>query len=110
MPATVPPDAPLRSPSESVTRDNPTGTFRAPEEAMPQARLSMRKIREILRFAATGLSARQIGVSVGIARSTVSECLRRAEAAQIAWPLPDDLDDGALVPNRCAAPLRRSSK
>jgi transposase len=56
----------------------------------------MRKIREILRFAASGLSARQIAVSVGIARSTVAECLRRAEAAQIAWPLPDELDDSAL--------------
>lgn len=56
----------------------------------------MRKIREILRFAATGLSARQIAASVGIARSTVAECLRRAEAAQITWPLPDELDDGAL--------------
>jgi len=56
----------------------------------------MRKIREILRFAANGLSARQIAASVGIARSTVAECLRRAEAAQIVWPLPDALDDGAL--------------
>lgn len=56
----------------------------------------MRKIREILRLAATGLSSRQIAASVGIARSTVAECLRRAEAAQIAWPLPDEMDDGAL--------------
>lgn len=56
----------------------------------------MRKIREILRFAANGLSARQIAASVGIARSTVAECLRRAEAAQIMWPLPNDVDDGAL--------------
>lgn len=56
----------------------------------------MRKIREILRFAANGLSSRQIAASVGVARSTVAECLRRAEAAQIAWPLPDDVDDGAL--------------
>lgn len=62
----------------------------------------MRKIREILRFAAAGLSSRQIAASVGIARSTVAECLRRAEAAQIAWPLPDELDDGAL--ERCLYP------
>jgi len=45
---------------------------------MPQARLSVRKTREVLRFAAAGLSARQIAASVGIARSTVAECLRRA--------------------------------
>jgi transposase len=56
----------------------------------------MRKIRETLRLAAAGLSVRQIAVSVGAARSTVAECLRRAEAAQLRWPLPEDVDEGAL--------------
>lgn len=63
---------------------------------MPQSRLSVRKIREVLRLSATGLSARQIAPVVGTARSTVGECLRRAEAAGVTWPLPADLDEVAL--------------
>ncbi len=63
---------------------------------MPQSRLSVRKIREVLRLSATGLSARQIAMVVSTARSTVGECLRRAEAAGVTWPLPADLDDDAL--------------
>lgn len=63
---------------------------------MPQSRLSVRKIREVLRLSATGLSARQIAPVVGTARSTVGECLRRAEAAGVAWPLPADIDDASL--------------
>lgn len=54
---------------------------------MPQSRLSVRKIREVLRLSATGLSARQIAPVVGIARSSVSECLRRAEAAGVTLSL-----------------------
>jgi len=56
----------------------------------------MRKIREILRLSATGLSVRQIAMSVGTARSTVTECLRRAAAAGIVWPLPAGTDDTLL--------------
>lgn len=63
---------------------------------MPQSRLSVRKIREVLRLSATGLSARQIAMVVSTARSTVAACLRRAEAAGVTWPLPTDLDDDAL--------------
>lgn len=56
----------------------------------------MRKIREVLRLHAEGLSARQIARSVGTARSTVAECLRRAAAAGVSWPLPAEADDAAL--------------
>ncbi len=56
---------------------------------MAQARLSVRKIREVLRLKAEArLSDRQIAAVVGSARSTVQECLRRARAAGIGWPLP----------------------
>jgi transposase len=61
-----------------------------------QARLAVRKIREVLRLKAAGLSDRQIAASVGSARSTVQECLRRAREADISWPLPADLDEAAL--------------
>jgi transposase len=53
----------------------------------------MRKIREILRLDATGLSPRQIAASVGGALSTVQQCLRRAAQVSLSWPLPDELDD-----------------
>ena len=57
----------------------------------------MRKIREVLRLAlGEGLSCRQVSASLGIARSTVSDHLRRAERAGVSWPLPAGLDDDAL--------------
>jgi hypothetical protein len=56
----------------------------------------MRKIREILRLRAAGLSPRQIADSVGSALSTVQGCLRRALRAELSWPLPADLDDPGL--------------
>jgi len=63
-----------------------------------QARLSVRKIREVLRLKAEArLSDRQIAAVIGSARSTVQECLRRARSAGIGWPLPVELDDEALI-------------
>jgi len=64
---------------------------------MAQERLSMRKIRELLRLKFDlGLSIHKIAASLSIARSTVTECLRRAAAAGISWPLPQEFDDGQL--------------
>jgi hypothetical protein len=63
---------------------------------MPNRRLSIRKIKEILHLKwELGLAARQIAHSLSISHSTVLDMLRRAERAGIAWPLPD-LDDAAL--------------
>ena len=56
----------------------------------------MRKIKDVLRLHAAGRSARQIGPSVGVGRSTVAEYLRRAEVAGLCWPLPEGLDEEAL--------------
>jgi transposase len=61
-----------------------------------QARLSMRKIREILRLRAEGYSEREIAGSVASARSSVQICLWRAEQAGIGWPVPPEMDDAAL--------------
>ena len=64
---------------------------------MPAKRLSMRKIREVLRLRwGNGLSKRQTAVSCGISRPAVDEYLRRAEEAGLTWPLAAELDDGAL--------------
>jgi len=63
---------------------------------MPAKRLSMRKIREILRLKAQGLSDRKVARSVRVARSTVRRIRLRADAAQLGWPLPDDLTESVL--------------
>src|SRR5208282_3581386 len=63
---------------------------------MAQSRLPMRKIRDVLRLSAAGLSKRQIAASLGIGPTAAGACLRRAREAGISWPLPDDLDDAAL--------------
>jgi transposase len=57
----------------------------------------MRKMREVLRLKwALGLSARRVAGSVGLARSTVGEYLRRAEAAGLSWQEVETLTDGEL--------------
>ena len=49
---------------------------------MAKARLSMRKIREVLRLSYGGeLSARQVAHSLNISRSTVKEYQERAKRA-----------------------------
>jgi len=64
---------------------------------MAQERLSMRKMKEVLRlYYDLKLSKRQVARSCNIAASTVREHLRRAEAAGLNWPLPDGMDDAEL--------------
>ena len=64
---------------------------------MAQERLSMRKIKEILRLKYDcGLSHRQIAASCQLSSSTVSEYFQRAASAGVAWPLPEGLTDEAL--------------
>ena len=58
----------------------------------------MRKIKEVMRLVHDRkLSRRQTAQAVGIGRAAVSDYLARAEAAGLSWPLPDGLDDAALV-------------
>ena len=64
---------------------------------MPAKRLSMRKIKDVLRLCwGQGLSKRQTARSCGMSRPAVDGYLRRAKAAGLRWPLPAELDDGAL--------------
>ena len=56
----------------------------------------MRRTTEVLRLRAAGMSAREIARSVGAARSTVAEYLRRADAAGVSWPLPEGMDEEEL--------------
>lgn len=64
---------------------------------MPRKRLSMRKIREVLRLRwAHGLSKRKTALVCGLSRPVVDDYLRRAEEAGLSCPLSADLDDGTL--------------
>jgi transposase len=64
---------------------------------MPAQRLSMRQVRAVLRLKwACGLSDRKIAHSLRVSRPTVAEYVRRAQAAGLAWPLPDALDETTL--------------
>lgn len=63
---------------------------------MATERLPMRKIRDVLRLHAGGLSKRQIAASLGLGPTSVGEYVRRARRAGLAWPLPDGLSDAAL--------------
>jgi hypothetical protein len=63
---------------------------------MPAKRLSMRKIREVLRLRAQGLSDREIARVVGSGRTTVARIRLRAEEVGLSWPPPEGLSDSAL--------------
>jgi transposase len=56
----------------------------------------MRKIRDVLRLRADGLSKRKIAASLSIGVTTAGDVIRRVRRAGLSWPLPDDLSDEAL--------------
>jgi len=64
---------------------------------MPNERISMRKIKEVLRLHVDcGLAGRAIARSVGIGPATVYDYIARARLANLTWPLPAGLDDDGL--------------
>lgn len=64
---------------------------------MTQERLSMRKIREILRLRyECDLSFFKIATSVGIGETAVRKCVFKAAEAGLSWPLPDGINDALL--------------
>lgn len=64
---------------------------------MPRKRMSMRKIREVLRLRQDpNPSYREIARACRISPTSVHEYLRRAESAGIGWPLAPELSDAAL--------------
>jgi transposase len=64
---------------------------------MSQERLTLRKIREILRLKEeVGLSNRAIARASKMSNSTVGEYLRRAQAANLGWPLPEGISEEEL--------------
>ncbi len=64
---------------------------------MPTERLSMRKIRDVLRLKFEGgLSERLIARSLSLSTGSVNSYLKRARLAGLGWPLSNALDDEAL--------------
>ena len=71
---------------------------------MPGPRLPMRRIRDVLRLSAAGMSKRQIAASLGVSATAAGECIRRARRAGLAWPLPEELGDEELERRLYPAP------
>jgi transposase len=64
---------------------------------MPAERVSMKKIRDVLRLTHTmGMSRRKVSEATGIGRTAISDYVRRAAIAGLTWPLPEGLDDAEL--------------
>jgi hypothetical protein len=64
---------------------------------MANMRLSMRKIKDVLRLTHdVHLNTRQVALSLNIRRSTVTNYQERAQKAELSWPLPEDLTEEAL--------------
>lgn len=64
---------------------------------MATKRLSMRKIKEVLRLSVeAGLSQRGIAQALNLGLGTVSTYLKRARQAGITWPLPAEMDERTL--------------
>jgi transposase len=56
----------------------------------------MRKIHDVLRLSAAGMSKRKIAASLGVSATSAGECIRRARRAGLSWPLPEGMTDEAL--------------
>ncbi len=73
---------------------------------LPQKRLTMRKLKEVLRLASLGLSQHQIARSCSLSQSTVHEYVSAGRASGVQLPIPADWIDHQieqqLFPQRTA--------
>ncbi len=79
---------------------------------LDRRKLSVHKTREIIRLRfELGLSIRQIARSLSVSHSTVGDVVRKAQAANMGWPLPEDMDDVELdrrmYPSPAGRPVNR---
>jgi hypothetical protein len=78
---------------------------------MPAKReLTMRQLRQMLRLHHEGVSRREIGRTLGVARSTIQDNLNRAEKAGLGWPLASDITDDVLEERLFSKPGVRPGK
>src|SRR5256885_17229543 len=73
---------------------------------LPQERLPVRKIKEVLRLHALGLSQRQIALSYAVGQATVSDYLKTAATVGLQWTGVADWDDDRLW--KAVAPSRET--
>jgi len=71
---------------------------------VPQERLPVRKIKEVLRLHSLGLSQRQIAASCAVGQATVSDYLKAAEVAGLKWPDVAEWSDDRVM--RAVTPAR----
>src|ERR1700681_1812436 len=76
---------------------------------MPGPRLPMRKIREVLRLSAGGMSKRKIAASLGDSPTAAGEAIRRARRFGLGWPLPEEMTDEALESRLYPAPATKAT-
>lgn len=57
----------------------------------------MTNYREILRISALGLSQQNIAYSCNVFKKTVNRILRKAQEANISWPLDNDQTNAVLA-------------
>jgi len=78
-------------------------------EPMPAERVSMRRVREIVRLKYEGATERTIAGSIGVARTpSRAQALDRVAAARLGWPLPKTLSDWAMEALAWAAEFLRT--
>src|SRR5258708_33962363 len=79
---------------------------------MPTQRLSMRRIREVLRLRHQGLTERVIARMLGASNGVVHGYARRARRAGLPWPLPEGLAGLglSLLPFPAATPAAQSTR
>lgn len=59
--------------------------------------ISMRKLKDVLRLKyEAGFSQRQIATALGLSLGAVNKYLNAAQAAELVWPLPDNLSEAEL--------------
>jgi transposase len=64
---------------------------------MPAERITMRKLREILRLISVGdVPIREIARRTGAAPSTIRATIERIAVANLSWPLPEGIGDAEL--------------
>ncbi|MBM2323315.1 IS21 family transposase, partial [Marivita cryptomonadis] len=59
-------------------------------------RLPMRKIKDVMRLRAAGLSHRKVAHSLGLGLGSVRNYELRAQKAELVWPDVADVDDAVL--------------
>ncbi|MBT0462907.1 Mu transposase domain-containing protein [Morganella morganii] len=65
---------------------------------MPNKRITMRKIREILRLRfEVGLSFRQISQCADVSTGAIQKMLKRLESSELSWPLPEGMTEPRLA-------------